>query len=127
MTVGGAPPPTDTPTPTFGLRPSTAHPASIKAPIAVSSNFFIIPPPPNSYDALSEVWQSLIAAHFQRHSRNAIGIPRQSQYLLPSPETAGTTKDFLLRNMLIIQPVPCLNLGSLLPGDPAQVLMLALP
>jgi hypothetical protein len=45
MTGGGALPPTDTPTPTLGWRPSAAHPASIKAPIAVSSNFFIIPPP----------------------------------------------------------------------------------
>jgi hypothetical protein len=37
------------------------------------------------------------------------------------------TERFHLRNVLTIQPVFYLNLGGLLPGDPAQVLMLALP
>jgi len=45
MTGGGSLPPIDTPTPTLGLRPAVAHPARIRAPIPVSSSFFITKSP----------------------------------------------------------------------------------
>lgn len=45
-------------------------------------------------------------------SRNTIGSVEQAQCLSLPPETAGRTERFHLRNRLIIQPIPCLNLGS---------------
>jgi hypothetical protein len=59
--------------------------------------------------------------------QNTIGSAEQAQCLFLQPGTAEMTEGIYLRNVLIIQPVPCLNLGRLLPGDPAQVLVLALP
>jgi len=41
MTGGGALSPTDTPTPTLGLRPSVVQPTSTRVPIPVNSSFFM--------------------------------------------------------------------------------------
>ena len=113
MTGGGAPPPTDTPTPTLGLRPSVAHPASIRAPIPVSSNFFIISPPDLCGLVRSRFLNpGEISLWEGRHRpEHTIGSVEQTQCLFLPSVTTRMSERFLLRNLLIIQPVPCLNLG----------------
>jgi hypothetical protein len=112
MTGDGAPPPTDTPTPTLGLRPSVAHPASIRAPSPVSSSVFFISPPDLCELVRSRFpvpWRSLSLGG---SGGNTIGSVEQAQCLFLPPGTAGLTERFRLRNVQIIQPVPCLNLNS---------------
>jgi hypothetical protein len=112
MTGGGALPPTDTPTPTWGLRPSVAHPASIKAPSPVSSSVFFISPPDRRELVSSrfpEPWRRLSLGGTGWHTSGSV---EQAQCLFLPPRTAEMTERFYVRNVLIIQSVPCLNLSS---------------